>query len=425
MRWKQFPKPSGWTEQPGLPVVTVKTDCVDGKQTVSLEQERFTVQDPHAKPLLWEIPIALTNVARADAAMRVLLPGKTESVHFGDCDGVVKANAGDVGYYRVLYAPELLARLEQQITRFPAADRLNLLDDGWAMVEAGRSPATHYLALARSLGHETTYAVWDQIIFTFSLLDGLEQGRLGRAAFQEYARKLLRPQFERLGWEPKAGEPDNDVLLRSRIIGALGHYGDREIIAQAKQRFEEFLAKPETLPADLRVPVMNIVGRYSDRKTYEELHKLARAAKGAEEQQLYYGAMAGALDPELARATLELSLTDETTPQEATDLVVQVAITSEQPEAAWEFAKQHMKQLLAKVDSFERNLYVPSILSPFSDAARADELEAYVQENVSEDAMVKAREGAEAIRLKATLKQRELSAIDQWIMAQSEGKANQ
>ncbi|MDB6122831.1 MAG: aminopeptidase, partial [Pedosphaera sp.] len=53
----------GWTEQPGLPVVKVKTDCVDGKQVVALEQERFTVQDPQAAPLLWKIPVGLMNAA--------------------------------------------------------------------------------------------------------------------------------------------------------------------------------------------------------------------------------------------------------------------------------------------------------------------------------------------------------------------------
>jgi aminopeptidase N len=414
---------TGWTGQPGLPVVKVKTDCIDGKQIVSLEQERFTVQDPHAQPLLWQIPVALTNIARADSAAHVLLADSSASNGFGDCDGVIKANAGDVGCYRVQYAPELLARLEHEINRFPAADRLNLLDDQWAMVEAGRSPATHYLALVNSLRHETTFAIWDQVLYTFSLIDELEQGRPGRAAFQEFARQLLRPQFERLGWE-KAGESDNDVMLRRRVIGALGHFGDQEIIAAARERFAKFLKVPATLPPDLRGPVTRIVGRYSDKQTYEQLHKLARTAQGAEERQLYYGAMAGALDPRLVKATLEISLTDETTPQEATDLVVQVAATSEQQEAAWAFAKQHMKQLLAKLDSVERNLYVPSILSPFSDSARADELEAYVQANISEDAVVKAKERAEGIRLKATLKQRELAGIDEWMAEQLKNHEN-
>lgn len=409
---------AGWTEQPGLPLVNIKADCVNGKQVVTLKQERFTVQDPHARPLLWKIPVTILNVGTSQPENHYLLQDKSGSITFADCDAVAKANAGDAGYYRVLYAPELLAKIEKRIAQLPDADRLNLLDDDWAMVEAGRTSATNYFLLVKSLQRERTFAIWEQILSTLHLVDDLEQNKPGRAAFQEYARKLLRPQLQRLGWEARAGDSNNDALLRARIIGALGHYGDKAVIAEASVRFQQFLTNPEKLPADLRPPVFKVVGRYSDNKSYEELHKLARNAKGTEERQLYYGAMAGALDPELARATLEISLTTEAAPQEATDLVLQVAATGEHAELVWEFVKKHITELLAKVDSFERNSYVPSVLGSFSDNARADELEAYCKSNVSGDGMTKAREGAETIRFKAALKQREMTAIDQWISAQ-------
>jgi aminopeptidase N len=132
--------------------------------------------------------------------------------------------------------------------------------------------------------------------------------------------------------------------------------------------------------------------------------------------------MAGALDPELARATLAISLTDETLPQEATRLVSEVAQTGEQPELAWEFAKQHMKELLDKLETFRRNGYVPSIMGAFSDGDRADELETYVKANVSENALTKAKEAAEAIRLKAALKKHELPGINAWVAAELSNK---
>jgi aminopeptidase N len=171
------------------------------------------------------------------------------------------------------------------------------------------------------------------------------------------------------------------------------------------------------LPADLRPSVLNIVGRYSDRKVYGELHELARNAKGTEERQMDYQAMAGALDPALAQTTLDLSLTDETVPQEASDLVAQVAGSGEQTELAWKFTQQHIKELLAKVDTFNRNDYVPSILGSCSDAALADELKTFVAANVSTDAAAKADETAEDILFKASLKQRELPQIDRWVDA--------
>ncbi|MDB6020706.1 MAG: pepN, partial [Pedosphaera sp.] len=156
-------------------------------------------------------------------------------------------------------------------------------------------------------------------------------------------------------------------------------------------------------------------GRYSDQTIYDQIHNLGRQATGTEERQLYYNAMCDAIDPQLARATLAISLTDEIVPEEATSLVIQVAAAGEQKDLAWEFAARHIHELLAKVESFSRNNYVPSILGSFSDAARADELESYVKKNVSPDALVKAQETAAEIRFKASLKQRELPAIDRWV----------
>ncbi|MDB6112142.1 MAG: pepN [Pedosphaera sp.] len=425
--WQALEKTSGkpikalsaeWTEQPGLPVVRVKTDCLDGRQIVSLEQERFTVQNPTARPLQWKIPIALMDTAHPGSVSYMLLKGKSTSVRFRDCEAVIKANAGDVGYYRVSYEPALFHKLQTGFNQLPAADRLNLLDDTWAMVEAGRLPATAYLEFLKSIHGEKTSAVWDQILATTGFIDDLQRNEPGRAAFREYACRLLQPQLERLGWELKAGEPKTDSLLRTRIISSSGGFGDQTVITEARRRFENFLTTPQSLTPDLRSPVLRIVGRYCDQKSYDQIHALARAAKGTEERTRCYKAMAEALNPELARVTLALSLTDETVPQEATRLVIDVADFGEQPELAWEFARQHIKELLARVDSFDRNNYVPAILGSFSDAARADELEAYVKSNVAEDAREKAKEAAEGIRFKSAFKQRELSGIDRWIGVQ-------
>jgi len=410
---------AGWTEQPGLPMLKIKADCEGGKQVVTLEQQRFTVQDPHAEPLQWEIPVTLAAmrdfVATNSDVTRTLLEGKSKKLTLTNCDGFLKANYGDTGYYRVLYSPPLFEQLQQNLGKLPACDRLNLLNDSWAMVEAEKASATNFFALVEKLRDDRTLAIWDQILSTLYLLDALEQKLPGRAEFQAYACTLLRPQFQRLGWERKPGDPANDEVLRAKIIAGLGQFGDPAIIAEARARFAKFIAAPDTLSPDLRSTVLRIAGRYGDQKVHDQLHELALHATGTEEHQQYYTALAVSIDPKLAQQTLAISLTDETVPQETTGLVPQVADSGEQPELAWEFAKKHIHELLPKVDSYNRNDYLPTIAAAFSDNSRAEELEAFVRKNVSENAVVKAREKGEEIRFKAMLKQREIPVIDQWI----------
>lgn len=416
---------AAWTEQPGLPLVTVRTNCINGRQIVTLSQERFAVRDPGAEPLSWKIPVALMDLAKPDAVAYALVDGQSVSVPFGRCGDLIKANAGYFGYYRTVYEPALFQGLRQQLTNLPGADQLDLLDDTWALVQSGRAPSSDYLDLAQSLKGDKKRAIVGQVMAVFGYLDGLEQGSTNRIALRDYARRWLRPEMTRLGWTPKAGDSPDDLLLRANVILTLGNLGDPAIISEARALYAKFLANPHSLPADLRSPVLSIVGRYADRKTYDELHELALKATGTEERQLYYRAMAGALDPELAILTLSISLTDETVPQETVNLVPQVAAAGEQTELAWDFAQRHMKDLLKELESFRVNGYVPSIMGSFSDATRADELVAYVKENVGEGALPKARETADGIRFNADFKQRELPVIDRWVQAQLAATARQ
>ena len=409
---------AAWTEQPGLPLVTVNTNCVNGRQVLTLSQERFSINAPDAQPLFWKIPVALMHLAKPDAVAYALVDGRSVSVPFGACGELVKANAGNFGYYRTAYEPALFQSLRQNLTALPAADQLNLLDDTWALADAGRVPTSDYLDLAQSLKGNKERAVVGQIISVFAYVDTLERGRTNRTAFREYARRWLRPEMDRLGWTPKPGDSPGDSLLRADLIQTLGNLEDPGVVAQARALYAKFLIRPSSLPADLRTPVLTIVGRYADRKTYDELHQLALKASDTGERQLYYRAMAGALDPELAILTLSISLTDETVPQETAYLVPQVAAAGEQPELAWDFTRRHIKELLAELEAFRVNGYLPAIMGSFSDAARADELEAYVKENVGEGAVPRAREAAEGIRFNASFKERELPGIDSWVQAQ-------
>lgn len=408
---------SGWTEQPGLPLVKVNADCVNGRELISLQQERLVDQRLRAKPEQWQIPVSLMLRNESNAISRTLLEGKTKSLTLAGCP-IVKANAGDTGYYRVWYAPPVFEKLRQSIHDLPLADRFNLLDDCWAMVEVDRAGIENYFALADSLKDEPANAIWDEIVSTLYFLDDFELKRPGYDAYTACARQLLQPQFQRLGWEQKPGESPNDTLLRGKIISALGHFGTEAIIEEAKARFEKFLVNPKSLPPDLRPAVLKIAGRYADQGVYDQIHELARRTSSSEDRQLYYNALCRALDPNLARETLALSLTDETSPEEAAGLVPDIASNAQHTELAWVFARLHLRELLAKVDPFSRDGYVPSIFDDFSDDARANELETFAKKNLGGDALDKAHETAAEIRFKARLKQRVLPGITRWIATQ-------
>jgi aminopeptidase N len=392
---------AGWTEQPGFPVVTVKREA-DGK--VRLTQERFTVNFRNAPPLFWQIPLTYSVVGETLATL--LMIDKTAALENIPEDRALKLNLNGAGNYRVEYDDRSWELLLKALPKLGVEDRVNLMSDAWAFVQAGRAPVSLYFGLVEKLPPSTDLAEREQIINVLDFVNGLLVGSSERERFQRYARSLLRPTFATLGWEPKPDEPPNAGRLRASLIGALGHLNDPEVLAGCRERFEKYLAHPASLLPDLRAPVLAVVGRYADEKTWNKLHELGLKTTSIEDQQNYYEALACATEPKLVKKTLEIALTDELPTSRAIFLVSRVARDSSHPDIAWEFAKANMKALLAKVDAAGANRYAPGLFTFFSDGSRADELKHYAEKNLAPPSAREVAKVVDEIQFRAELKRR-------------------
>ena len=392
---------AGWTEQPGFPVVSVKREA-DGK--VRFTQERFTVNFKNAPPLLWQIPLTYSVVGETPATL--LMIDKTAALENIPADRALKLNLTGAGNYRVEYDNQSWELLLKALPKLGVEDRVNLMSDAWALVEAGRAPVSLYFGLVEKLPASTDLAEREQIINVLDFVNGLLVGSSERERFQRFARSLLRPTFATLGWEPKPDELPNAGRLRASLIGALGRLNDHEVLAGCRERFEKYLAHPASLPPDLRAPVLAVVGCYADEKTWNKLHELGLKTTSIEDKQNYYDALACPTDPKLVKKTLAIALTDELPTSRATFLVSRVARDSGHPDIAWEFAKANMKALLAKVDAAGANRYAPSLFTFFSEDSRADELGNYAKKNLPQASAPEVAKVVDEIQFRAEFRDR-------------------
>jgi aminopeptidase N len=401
---------AGWTEQPGFPIVHVNRE-VDGK--VQLMQERFTVNFKNAPPFLWRIPLTYSIVG--EAAATLLLTNKTGVLQNIPADRALKLNVNGAGNYRVTYDTRSWKLLLGAFPNLGLEDRVNLLSDAWALVQAGHTPVSRYFELVERLAPSTDLAEREQIIDVLEFMNGLLIGSPQCQKFQQYARSLLRPIFAELGWEPKAGEPPTAALLRASLISALGDFNDPEIIAGCRGRFEKYLADQASLAPDLRPAVFSVVGRYADEKTWNELHELGLKTSSVADKQNYYNALAQAADPKLIKKTLAIALTDELPTSRAVFLVARVARDSGRPDLAWEFAAANMKTLLAKTDAAGANRYAPSLFTFFSDESRANQLTTYARTNLAAGSSPDVAIAVDEIQFRAEFENRLATQLDGWI----------
>ncbi|MEY2505226.1 MAG: hypothetical protein QOG27_1506, partial [Verrucomicrobiota bacterium] len=294
---------AAWTQQPGFPVVKVARD---GAGKITLSQERFTVHFDNAPPLEWKIPLTYA-VPGEPAAAGVLMTSKSMELPGTSGDRAIKLNVEGAGNYRVQYDEASWKLLLADLPKLSVPDRVNLLTDAWAMVQANRAPLSLYLRLLEKLPTKTELAEREQVIHVFDFINRLLAAGPSRAEFQKYARSILRPTFDAVGWEPKEGEPVKIALLRASVIKALGDLDDKEIVAGCRERFQKYLADPKSLAPDLRAAVLAVVGRSADEATWNKLHELGLKTTSIEEKATYYNALAAATDPKLAARTLEIA----------------------------------------------------------------------------------------------------------------------
>ena len=158
-----------WIFQPGFPIIEVAPSA-DGRG-LQLSQRRFFYLSDNSDQL-WHVPLMLR--AQTDAGlvtMKLLLTEREATVQFRGKVEWAFLNEGGHGFYRVRYAPELMAGLTHNLDKLEAIERFGLVSDAWAATVAGLAPLAEFLRMVRLFVNETDLNVWRAIIGAFNYLD--------------------------------------------------------------------------------------------------------------------------------------------------------------------------------------------------------------------------------------------------------------
>jgi aminopeptidase N len=405
---------NGWIAQAGFPVVSVTASCdASGARTIALHQERFLLSgiDDPAKTT-WTVPVGIASGSGSPSYV-VLAARDQSGIPAGSCNEPLRANAGDIGFYRVSYDATTLATNTKAFGSLPDEDKIAMLDDQWALTQAGKADLQTYLALANAMGTDHDARAWTQIVESLSTIERDERNTPGHDAFTAYARKLVHPLFDALGWDAKPDDAPPVRRLRNIAIASLGKWGDPGIIAEAKKRFAAFVNDHSTLTPDEQAAVLGIVGTYADQAAFDQIHALAKAAKNQTEADRYYGALESAKDPKHAEQGMEIAISSEIPPQAANSVPgLVVANIDWNPTLTFDFVKAHSKEVFRSftgMDLVFLALFAPPALA---DAAPLDQVQTWVTSVVPPGSDAYIQRGMASAKLHLQLKSRIVEQAD-------------
>jgi len=336
-----------WINQGGYPLVSVGLSP-DGR-SLTLSQRRFLYRGDDSGER-WQVPVNLRLSAAGEVTSdRVLLTGEAMEVPVPAPLDWVVVNAGAWGFYRVRYEESLLRPLRAAMhEELSPLERLTLVSDTWAATFAGHAPLTDFLSLVAQMPVERDPDVWGATLGPLGLLDRIVADA-DRPQLRAFVRAVTRPALDQLGWDPIAGEPERTGTLRARLLSAVGTLGaDPDVRAEARSRFDRFLADPASLAPDLVSAVLAIVAYSGGEAEYELLYERFRAAATPQDEIRFLYALAAPDNPDLLRRTLDLSLSGEVRSQDAPYLIGALVGSRAGAGPAWSFIEENWSAIRAR-----------------------------------------------------------------------------
>jgi aminopeptidase N len=406
---------SNWQAQPGFPLVSVTASCdPQGKRTIALSQRRFLLSGADSNESHWNVPLQIRSGNGAPQALLLAQEGQTSAA--GRCDEPLTINADAIGYYRALYDEATLKTTTERFATLTRRDRIALLDDQWALVEVGAQDLSTYLALADAMGNRLEERAWTQITEALHTIEFDERGTPGHDAFAAYARSILRPMADQLGWTSKPGETPGIQNLRRVVLVDLGDWGDPQTIAEARKRFAAFVADRAAVKPDDQEAVLFVVGRHADAATFEQLHAVAKTAKNETELRRDYAALMRVEDPKLGAQAAKIALSNEIPQQaETLRLILVMRLVDQHPKLSWTTFSDNVDLLMAPFTSYaplEMAQYLPEA---FWKSVPPDQLEAWLRAHVPAEMSSSVARGMESVRFRLGEKARLVQAGDRYI----------
>jgi aminopeptidase N len=358
--WSALEKASGkpvrqiakdFTTQPGVPMVDVlDARCEQGQTQVTVKQSRFGLDEASKQPLTWTVPV-VARVTGNNTKRFEVKGDQPQTLQLAGC-GPVELNAGQTGYYRVRYAPAVFEQVATNFGKLASVDQLGILKDSLAFAGAQYSPVGHVMTLIQQSRASQDPIIQADIANQLAMYDEYYQGKASQQSYRNWSLKLLQQWFAPIGWDAKAGESDNQALLRTTLIRVMAALGDTQMLTEARRRYAASQTDPAALPAALAQTVLRVLGAHGNADDFALLQQQATKTTNSTEQRELLRALASTQDDQLAGKVLSLALSKDTPKQWAPNLISQVA--QHHPEAAYQFYLANQQAINDRLDPLRR-----------------------------------------------------------------------
>ncbi len=418
--------------QAGEPYVSVQAKCSGGKTTLAVSQKRFfsgkeAFNEPNDQ--VWQIPLCAKGVgANAGASQQCFLINKREQeVSMDGCAPFMFPDAGAAGYYRFNYDPTALHQIGDAVeTGLTPEERIALLSNEWALVQADQHKVGDYLALGGQLKNTPGHAVLGEFSRQLQTVNQFIVNDSDRTEFQSWVRKTFSPMMQAAGYEGRSGDTPEDKQRRATLFLMLGNIGnDPEVIQHAQTMVQQYMKDSSAVDGTLAGPVVNVAARHGDAALYAQFKAHLKDAKSPEMFYRFFYALAQFQKPELLQETLDWSLTPDVRSQ---DLRIIGAVTGNPAgeNMGWDFVRQHVSDISKKTGGGLGGVgTILGVTQRFCDAQKSVQVTQFFKEHPFPGTERNQRQSVETINNCVALRDQQQANLATWLNQVGSNSAGQ
>ena len=402
-----------WLEQPGYPVLTVKVE----NDVLKISQKQFFIGEHEDKKRLWVVPLNSNWKGLPDTleTESIEIPGYAALL--AENKGALRLNTENTAHYITDYQGDLLDAVLADLETLDNTSKLQIVQERRLLAEAGHISYADLLPVLDKLAKEESYLVVSAVSQVIAALERfIDEGTETERVFNSLVAKLARHNYDRLGFEAKDGESDEDELVRQLTISMMIRSNDAEASQVASQIFAAHKENLAGLPAAIRAQVLINEMKHHETKdlvaTYLDLY--THATDAVFKRQLA-GALAYSTDADNIQ-TLIGSWKDKfvVKPQDHSSWYLQFLGHQATQETVWVWSRENwdwIKAALGGDMSFDSFVILPAHV--FKTEQRLAEYKEFFEPQLSDLALSRnIRMGIKDIAARVDLIKREKVAVE-------------
>jgi aminopeptidase N len=412
---------SSFVTQPGVPLLTLSEKQAGG---VPITQIRFFLSVEASRSGVrpqWTVPVCLKTDGKP--VCRVMTPEDATLPIRADVGmPFMYANAAAKGYFRTAYTPaQFSAILAKAETALTPPERIGLLGDRFALVQAGKSTVGDYLDLVLALKQDSSAIVLDTAHKQLDKIDSDIATDEDRTQLAAVLRRQFGPIYTALG-APAKNESFDRQQLRGILFELLGAAKDPAVLAQARQLTDRAYAQGNTKDKSLDPRLVDaavlVTSTNGDAALYERILAASKDSSDPGEQTDALHTLARFRDAALVTRTLDYTVSGQVRTQDSWTVLVALLRDRETRDETWAYIRKNWDKVHAQFTT-NSGVRVVAATGNFCSVQQRDEVAGFFathKVDASERTLAKAIDSMnDCIQMRATQE----PSLHQWLEAQS------